>query len=98
MEPYLYDIECDLCHGSRITWSEYEHKIWCFDCEDDTKGTDGVFGGPIPINAAYMLGVSFDKVRIRDGAILKLNRKTHSWDPPNIAAKHLLENNHYYDG
>jgi hypothetical protein len=97
MEPYLYDIECDLCHGTRITWSEFEHRVWCFDCEEDTKGTDGIFGGPIPIGAATMMGLSFDKIRIRDNTILKFNPKTGKWDSSPVAAKHLLEDQHYYD-
>jgi hypothetical protein len=98
MEPYLYDIECDLCHGMHITWSEFDHKIWCFDCEKDTKGTDGIFSGPIPIQAAsMMMGVSFDRIRLRDSAILKFNFKTCKYDSPDVAAKHLLEDPRYYD-
>jgi hypothetical protein len=58
--PKDYEIECNLCHGTNIQWSEYEHNIWCYDCKKDVKGTEGVFGGPVPIEAAALLGMRFD--------------------------------------
>ena len=42
-EPARYEITCDLCGGANITWSEYEHLIWCYDCENDTAGQGGIF-------------------------------------------------------
>jgi hypothetical protein len=59
--PAEYGIQCDLCNGENIAWSEYEHCVWCFDCKKDTKGTEGVFGGPIPIMTSAVLGMSFDR-------------------------------------
>lgn len=69
--PMVYGIECDLCNGSHIAWSEFEHMIWCFKCERDTKGTAGIFGGPIPIGAAQMMGIRFDRVNLKTGEIEK---------------------------
>lgn len=75
MQPYTYDISCDLCGGSNITWSEYEHMIWCYDCEKDTHGTDGIFDGPIPIQAMALLGISLDMIEIDTGERLYMRIK-----------------------
>lgn len=71
MNPAEYDITCDKCGGSHIDWSEYEHMIWCRDCKIDTKGTEGIFGGPIPYQVSKMLGISFDKFDLKRKIILK---------------------------
>lgn len=72
MNPRSYEISCDLCGGDNITWSEYEHMIWCFDCKKDTPGTGGIFDGPIPFELTQMLGISFDKIEIKTGERLYL--------------------------
>lgn len=59
--PKEYGVKCDVCQGINIEWSEFEHKIWCYDCKIDTKGTDGIFNSPIPVKCAEMLGIKFDK-------------------------------------
>ena len=71
-QPYKYAIECDHCSGILIAWSEFEHMIWCYDCKIDTKGTEGVFGGPIPIKVVRMLGMSFYRIRLSDNKLLKI--------------------------
>ena len=88
--PYMFDIACDKCEGSNIAWSEFEHCIWCFDCKIDTRGTGGIFDGPIPLHAVYLLGLTFDKVNLETNQIEKLNldklKKTGemTWDPPDV--------------
>ncbi len=67
MKPTAYEMRCDLCGGDNIEWSEFEHMIWCYDCEKDTPGTGGVLDGPLPINAAMMLGLSFDRIELETG-------------------------------
>ena len=59
--PKHYEIQCDVCGGSKIEWSEWEKLIWCYDCELDTKGTGGIFSGPIPVELCKMMGISFEK-------------------------------------
>jgi len=61
MHPYEYCITCDKCNGTNIEWSEYEHKIWCYDCKIDTDGFPGIFGGPIPMGLTELLGISLDR-------------------------------------
>lgn len=67
--PASFDMHCDKCEGRNITWSEYAHKIWCYDCEVDTEGFKGVFDGPIPVEGAWMLGLSFDIFNMETGKI-----------------------------
>ncbi len=71
-EPNTYEISCDKCGGSNITWSEYEHKIWCYDCKIDTRGNEGIFGGPIPLEVSKMLGISFDRYYFKDKKIREI--------------------------
>lgn len=70
-DPFMYDIACDKCYGVNVAWSEFENLIWCYDCKVDTEGTKGIFHGPIPFHMCEMLGVSFDRVRMKDGKILE---------------------------
>ena len=81
-KPIVYEVKCDKCDGRNTTWSEYEHMIWCFDCEIDTPGTGGIFDGPIPIHTCEMIGISFDKIRLADGKILKMKegRERLTWE------------------
>ncbi len=74
-KPVKYEIACDKCDGVNIEWSEYEGMIWCYDCEIDTRGTKGVFGGPIPINAAAMFGMSFDRINLETKKLEKCQRE-----------------------
>ena len=67
LEPARYEIRCDLCAGVNITWSEYEHLIWCYDCQEDTAGTGGIFDGPIPLKAMELFGLSLDMVDLKTG-------------------------------
>ena len=79
MEPVRYEIRCDLCGGINITWSEYEHLIWCYACQEDTAGTGGIFDGPIPLGAMKILGLSLDMVDIKTGERFTpvVNEDTH---------------------
>ena len=65
--PKQYGIECNLCNGENIQWSEFDHHIWCYDCEKDIKGTEGLFGGPILANVCRLMGICFDMVNIETG-------------------------------
>lgn len=73
-EPWAFDMHCDKCEGKNITWSEYAHKIWCYDCEIDTPGFDGIFGGPIGIETSHLLGTSFDRINMETGKIERFQK------------------------
>jgi len=80
-KPAEYDIQCDKCHGSNLWWSEYEGKIWCYDCLLDVDGTEGVFGGPIPIELAGVLGMSFDRWDMVNKQVLVWDKKANDYVP-----------------
>lgn len=67
--PVQYEIRCDKCGGINIWWSEFEHMIWCYDCKVDTKGTGGIFDGPIPFNALKLIGLSLDRINLETGKL-----------------------------
>ena len=76
-KPQVYCIACDICGGDNIEWSEFEHLIWCYDCEKDTRGNGGVFDGPIPIGAAGLLGMNFDRIELKTGERLYMTKRGH---------------------
>lgn len=86
MEPTSYEVYCDICKGSNTNWSEYEGLIWCYDCEKDTRGTGGIFDGPIPIESSELLGITFDKIEISTGKLFKMVRDEGliHWIPASI--------------
>ena len=73
-EPQEYGITCDLCGGDNIAWSEFEHMIWCHDCQKDTPGTSGVFNDILPIHLARLLGMCFDRIELKTGERLYWTR------------------------
>ena len=62
--PKVFCIKCDKCDGDNIAWSEYRKKIWCYDCEIDTGGTEGLFGSPINVDLCRSMGILFETVDI----------------------------------
>lgn len=76
-KPQDYEISCDLCGGSNIAWSEYEHMIWCYDCEKDTPGNGGVFDGPIALKATRLLGMNLDRIDLKTGQRLYCTQRGH---------------------
>jgi len=86
--PTFYEIRCDLCGRTNVTWSEYIHHIWCYDCQKDTKGTQGLLNTPIQTQVAAMLGVSFDRVMLSNDEYQKYDLKQHCWlHPDNTKAE-----------
>ena len=83
MKPTAYGISCDICGGDNIDWSEFEHRIWCYDCEKDTPGNGSIFDGPIPINICSILNISFDRICLKTKRILRMkNMGDHlEWVP-----------------
>lgn len=80
MKPSAFEISCDICEGSNITWSEFEHMIWCFSCKKDTPGNGGIFDGPVSIQMYEMLGISFDKVDLATGERLTMKEVDGSFE------------------
>lgn len=108
--PTAYEMRCDHCWkgeledgtGKNITWSEYEGKIWCYDCEVDTDGTGGILDGPISLHLSSMLGITFDRFNIKKNCIEKLNLNKFDetgelvWDDATEVTKRLLRGEDCY--
>jgi hypothetical protein len=77
MKPTAYEISCDKCGDSNITWSEFEGMIWCYDCKIDTRGTGGIFDGPIPLEVSKIFGISFDRLYFKDKSLRKMEIREH---------------------
>jgi hypothetical protein len=69
-KPIEYEITCDKCGGHNTWWSEFEGMIWCYDCKVDTRGTPGIFDGPIPVGVCSVLGISFDRLDMTTGKVM----------------------------
>ena len=76
--PTSYDIRCDKCWdgeinrtGTHIDWSEYEGRIWCYDCKEDRIGFIGIFDGPIAAEACELLGCSLKRYYFKSKKIMK---------------------------
>jgi len=63
-KPNIFCIKCPICNSENLAWSEYEHHIWCYNCEKDYNNYESIFDGPIPINTAIILGLNFDRYNI----------------------------------
>ena len=58
MRPKEYEVSGCKCGNDDPDWSEFKGHLWCPKCEIDFKPeSDGIFGGPIPVNAMYLLGI-----------------------------------------
>jgi hypothetical protein len=64
-KPAEYEIHCDKCGGSNLEWSEYAGKVWCYDCQIDTAGDEGIFNGPIGWEVSQMMGISFARYNMK---------------------------------
>ena len=64
MPPRAYEVAaCPTCGTPDTQWSEFEKHIWCDRCKVDFKPVHfGIFDGPIPLQSALMMGVSFDRI------------------------------------
>ena len=99
LPPATYEITCSQCGGSNLWWSEYENHIWCYDCEIDFNPEygehAGIFSGPIPIQASYMIGLVFDRFNMETKKVEILNIDTYEYEDystivPSIAKLNLL--------
>ena len=81
MSPADYGVSCNLCNGP-VEWSEYERLVFCWRCLKDVPGNLGLFGGPIPIEARGILGISLDKIDLKTGKRLyiKIVDKRLVWE------------------
>ncbi len=72
LRPRQFDISgCPECDNPDPEWSEYSGLLWCPFCKIDFEPErDGVFGGPIPVQCAEIIGCFFDMIDIATGKLL----------------------------
>lgn len=80
--PASFELAPCACGNHATQWSEFAKHLWCARCElDFVPEHNGVFDGPIPINAALMLGMSFDRMNLETGCIERYNAETSAYTP-----------------
>jgi len=68
--PSKFDVAPCSCGSHDNDWSEYKKYIWCAVCEKDFIPEHyGILDGPIPVHAAYMMGIRFDRFNAVSGEI-----------------------------
>lgn len=72
--PSHFEIPPCSCGNEDTQWSEYEKHLWCDKCNKDfIPEHGGIFDGPIPMNTAKMLGITFARYNIESKQILLLD-------------------------
>lgn len=68
--PKDYGISgCD-CGNLDPDFSEYEHMLWCPVCQKDfTPANNGIFDGPVLVNACRLLGIDFRRYNLETGEV-----------------------------
>lgn len=74
--PKVYGIQCPKDKAHKLHWSEFEGHIWCYDCKEDINQDEhieatGIFSGPIPVNTTALMGISFDRLNVKTGGLVK---------------------------
>jgi hypothetical protein len=61
--PQVYAIAPCSCGNAETQWSEWTGRLWCDKCgRDFVPAHNGVFDGAIPLHAANLLGIRFDRI------------------------------------
>ena len=82
--PATYEMAPCACGNEDTQWSEFRHHLWCANCQIDfIPEHDGIFGGPIPIGVASMLGISFDRINLETNEIERFEDYTEE-HPDNV--------------
>jgi hypothetical protein len=69
--PIYFELSCPINSEHKITWSEWEKHIWCYDCKKDFKYKQEWYG-PVPIQVAKILGIDYRKYNIKTGEIIEI--------------------------
>ena len=70
--PSAYEISgCPTCGNVDPDWSEFRGYLWCQICHRDFRPEfDGVFGGPIPVNSAALMGIDLRRRSLADDSVV----------------------------
>ena len=88
--PASFEMAPCSCGNHDTQWSEFEKHLWCSVCEKDfIPKHAGVFDGPIMLELAGVLGISFDRFNLVTKEVERFNRETCSY--PDEEAQAALE-------
>lgn len=63
--PKEYEIAGCPCGNSDPDWSEFAGHLWCATCRKDFVPTDnGIFDGPVPVNACALMGIDLRRFNL----------------------------------
>lgn len=69
--PGVYGIDSHFC-GTAVLWSEWKAHCWCPLCKIDfIPERNGVFDGPIPLGAANLMGIRFDRINLKTQKLVR---------------------------
>lgn len=95
--PTKFEITTCSCGSEDIVWSEYENHIWCNDCSNEyIPDSWGILDGPIPIEAAKLLGMNFSKLDLENNIVYVLdsfNNYVELCDISNILKQEIISCN-----
>lgn len=78
--PSVFCISACSCGNINTVWSEFEQHIWCPECEIDFIPTHaGIFDGPIPVKAAALMGISFDRIILDTHIVERFDLETSEY-------------------
>lgn len=78
--PRAYAMAACACGNHDTQWSEFAGHLWCARCEKDfIPEHNGVFDGPIPLGAATMLGMCFDRIDLATETLQRFDHDTGQW-------------------
>jgi len=81
-KPSDYEISGCTCGNNDPQWSEFVGHLWCEPCQKDFIPTrNGVFDGPIPSEAAAILGMSFDRINLETNQVEHYDRSAGKYVP-----------------
>jgi len=90
-QPPAYEVAPCSCGNSKTQWSEYMGHLWCDKCEKDfIPAHGGIFDGPIPIELASMMGISFDRFDIATQTISRFDKPTGEYFPSTETSKKIM--------
>jgi len=73
-DPIAYSMAGCSCGNQNVKWSEYADHLYCEKCQlNFIPKHNGIFEGPIKVNAAIMSGISFDRVNLLTEEIIKFD-------------------------
>ncbi len=71
--PRQYEISGCPCGNEDPDWSEYKGHLWCATCQKDfIPERDGIFGGPIPVNGAALMGIDLRRFNLETQKVEEL--------------------------